>query len=333
MNAASRFSRGGAILALLAAGGCAGAALPIQRTAAGESAAVRSGPDSGSDFYGCPPFRANNTYNKVITNASVDPNSAAYIASAIQAGDSSGFYASTGVEQINLANDGTALYTVHPKSKYHQFPVQYPWASGFFIEPSGDGHAMVVQTKSCHLYESYSTSFSDETLSAYSGANWALADKFVPLPAGSPSAMASGLSLFAGMVRWEDYESGSIDHALNWAGIAHTVSQYGFVRPASDTDRLPFYGSSSYELPYGARLRLKASFSTYGWGPQSTMVANAMKTYGIYLADTGSSANGLYFSNTGAGQNPWDAGDLSVLSQLSLNDFDVIELPAIQYVQ
>lgn len=50
--------------------------------------------------------------------------------------------------------------------------------------------------------------------------------------------------------------------------------------------------NSSYELPYGARLRLRASFSTAGWGPQATMVANAMTRYGIYLADTGSDSTG-----------------------------------------
>ncbi len=113
--------------------------------------------------------------------------------------------------------------------------------------------------------------------------------------------MASGLSLFAGMVKWEDYQSGAINHALNWAAVAHTVAEYRFVRPASDTDQLAFNGGSPYQLPYGAHLRLKASFSTAGWGPEATMVANAMKTYGIYLADTGSSSNALYFSDASDG--------------------------------
>jgi hypothetical protein len=152
------------------------------------------------------------------------------------------------------------------------------------------------------------------------------------LPSGVPSAMASGLPLFAGMVRWEDYQSGSIDHALNWDGIAHTVAQYQFVYPASDTDRLQFYGKSSYQLPYGARLRLKASFDVSGWGPQATMVAQAMKTYGIYLADTGSRGNGIYFANAADGSDPWDSRDLSSLSKIAIRDFEVIELPRIQRV-
>jgi hypothetical protein len=279
-------------------------------------------------YYGCPEFK-NGTYTKIITNAPIDPNSAAYISSVIQAGDTSGFYASTGVEQINLADRRTPLRNVKPRVKWHQFPKPYPWRKDFYIEPLGDEHAMVVQTQSCHLFESYGTQFQSPTLSAYSGANWSLAKRFVPLPPGTPSAMASGLPLFAGMVRWEDYEGGSIDHALNWDGVAGTVSQYNFVRPASDTDGLAFQGSSSYQMPYGAHLRLKSTFSTQGWGPQATMVANAMKTYGVYLADTGSSGNAIYFANAADGSDPWDDQDLSSLSSITMSDFDVLKLGTI----
>jgi hypothetical protein len=312
---------------------CAGNASPSRFTFMPDtlerSATVRP---MGAGFYGCPAFRDGETYNKVVTKAAVDPDSQSYIDSVMQAGDTYGFYASTGIEQVNLADGSTKLHVVKPKSKYHQFPDPYPWQSGYYIEPSGDAHAMVVQTDSCRLYEAYSTSFNGDTLSAYSGADWHLKRRFVPLAAGSPSSMASGLSLFAGMVRWDDYESGSIDHALNWDGIAHTVSQYGFVRPASDTDRLSFNGQSSYQLPYGARLRLKASFSISGWGPQATMVAIAMKTYGVYLSDTGSSANGLYFANAQDGSNPWNSADLAALGQMKMSDFEVLKLPTIQYV-
>jgi len=333
MSCVSAVRRFGAVMALVSLASCAGAALPNRVTtltsSLKRSESVRP---AGSTFYGCPAFRDKETYNKVVTNAQLDPNSQSYIDSVIQAGDTYGFYASTGIEQINIADDSTRLHVVKPKSKYHQFPDPYPWKTGYYIEPGGDAHALVVQTNSCRLYEAYSTTFYGDTLSAYSGANWQLKRKFAPLPPGSPSSMASGLSLFAGMVRWDDYESGAIDHALNWDGISHTVSQYGFVRPASDTDRLPFYGSSSYQLPYGARLRLKASFSTSGWGPQATMVAIAMKTYGVYLSDTGSSANGLYFANAEDGTNPWNSADLSALAQIKMSDFDVLKLPAIQFV-
>jgi hypothetical protein len=249
-----------------------------------------------------------------------------------QAGDTTSFYASTGVEQVNLAANSTPMVTVAQKVSWHSFPVQYPWAGNFFIEPLNDAHAMVEQTQTCHLYETYSTTYAGGVLSAYSGANWDLSKAYAPLAPGTPSSMASGLPMFAGMVTPSDYQSGTIAHPLNWSAIAGTASQWGFVAPASDTDQLAFKGASSFELPYGAHLRLKASFSTAGWGPQATMVAQAMKTYGIYLADTGSSGNAIYFSNASNGTNPWSRVDLSSLSQITLADFDVLTLPAIQSV-
>jgi hypothetical protein len=289
---------------------------------------VRVNPDN--TYYGCPVFKTGSAYNKVVTGAAVDPHSADYIKSVVQAGDTYSFYASTGVEQINLANNNTPMVTVQQKVQYHQFPAKYPWQSSFYIEPLGDHHAMVVQTQSCRVYEAYDTTYAYGTLSAYSGANWNMKDRFVPLQPGNPSSMASGLSLFAGMVKWEDYQSGSITHALNWDGIQHTVAQYDFVKPASDAEGLPFYGSSSYQLPYGARLRLKASFNMSGWGPQATMVGNAMKTYGIFLSDTGSNGNGIYFANAADGSDPWSWSDLNALSNVHISDFDVVKLPAIQ---
>ncbi len=269
------------------------------------------------------------TYNTDISNAPIDPNSASYISSVTGAGDTSSFYASTGYERANMASSSVPMVTVSPKVSYHSFPVKYPWTSGFYIEPLSDAHAIIVQTQSCHLYESYGTTYSGGVLSAYSGANWDLTKPFVPLAPGNPSAMASGVPMFAGMVTWTDYQSGAITHPLNWSAIAGSVSEAGFVSPASDTDHLPYKGTSVYQLPYGAHLRLKASFNTSGWGPQATMVAQAMKHYGILLADTGSSGNALYFSNEPNGTNPWSSSDLSALSQLHVSDFDVLTLPTI----
>jgi hypothetical protein len=298
-------------------------------TSASATTSTTASSGNVATYHGCSVFTAGDYYNAPVTTAAVDPNSAAYITSVWRSGDTAGFYASTGIEQANLASSSTPLLTVHQQVSYHSFPVPYPWTSGFYIEPAGDKHSMVVQTQSCHLYEAYGTTYSGSTLSAYSGANWDLTKAFVPLPPNTPSSMASGLSLFAGMVKWEDYQSGAIRHALNWAAIAHTVSYKKFVRPASDTDHLPFNGAS-YDLPYGAHLRLKASFSTAGWGPQAQMVAQAMKTYGIYLADTGSSGNAIYFGDAPGGTNPWNWSDLSVLSHLHVTDFEVLTLPPVQ---
>src|ERR1700722_14645313 len=119
-----------AIAALLAA--CSGGTPPESNgwISPANPGALR--PMHSSSFYGCPVFEG--TYARIVTNAAVDPESSKYISSVIQAGDTAGFYASTGVEQVNLADKQTAMVTVHQKVQWHQFPVPYPWQSGFYIE-------------------------------------------------------------------------------------------------------------------------------------------------------------------------------------------------------
>jgi len=276
---------------------------------------------------GCPTFGGGPYYTRPVLGAPVDPHSADYIRSMIDAGNARGFWiAADPVEYVNLAAPLTPTYRVHPKVPYHTFDVKYPWRPGFRIEPLPDGHAMVLQTQSCELYESYGTSFDNGILSAYSGAHWNLRAPFLPLEPGRPSAMASGLSLYGGMIRWE--EIASIRHALNWAAPAGTVAQWDFVRPASDTDHIVFKGSSNFQLPYGARLRLRSSFDTSKFGPQSAAIAQAMKTYGIYLADT-ARTNELYNAMPLDGSNPWDAGDLASLKSIRISDFQVLSLGTI----
>lgn len=287
----------------------------------------------GARYAGCPVFTPGDYYNAPVVNARVDPHSSQYIAGAIAAGNRGGFWAaSPAVEYVNVAAPNVRAQAVRQKVSYHRFDRPYPWSPAFRIEPLRDAHAMVIDPRACRLYETYETSYDGDALAAYSGASWDLTRPFAPLPAGTPSSMASGLSMFAGLIKWEEVARGRIDHALNWAPPAGTVAQWTFVRPASDTDGLPFRGSAEYQLPYGAHLRLKRSFDISSFGPQAKAIAQAMKTYGIFLADTGSDENALYNAAPQDGSNPWDRRDLGALDSIRLSDFEVLALAPIQRV-
>lgn len=280
----------------------------------------------------CGLFGSNGAYTQPVASAPVDRDSVRYVQSMAAAGSTSGFWmAARPVETINIATGATPTFRVRQKVPYHSFGLAYPWQPGFRIEPLSDAHAIVVQVDDCRLYESYDTTFSGGGLSAYSGAVWDLRRPFVPLPPGSPSAMASGLSIYAGMARWEEVASGSIRHALNWAAPAGSVSQWTFVRPASDAEGIAFKGRGGYQLPYGAHLRLHASFDTSRFGPQSAAIARAMKTYGIYLADT-AHANELYDAIPLDGSNRWSESDLASLEAIHISDFDVLALGRVERV-
>ncbi|HEX3370238.1 MAG TPA: hypothetical protein VHS56_11730 [Candidatus Cybelea sp.] len=280
----------------------------------------------------CGLFGANGAYTQSVSASSVDPNSQRYIKSAIGAGASSGFsIAAKPVEFVNLADNRTPTFRVRPKVRWHTFSVPYPWGPGFRIEPLSDAHAIVVQTQSCRLYELYNASFAANVLSAYGGTVWNLRSPFATLPAGKSSAMASGLSLYAGAVAWEEIARGVVPHALNMAIAAGSAAQWDFVRPASNAEAIPFKGHTGYALPYGAHLRLRDSFDISRFGRQSAAIARAMKTYGLYVADTARS-NQLYSLNALDGSHHWDARDLAALSSIHLSDFQVLSLGKIQRV-
>jgi hypothetical protein len=286
-----------------------------------------------AQYAGCPIFTPNDYYNERVDNARVDAHSQQYILGALDAGNTGGFWAAApAAEFINIADERTPRVVVHEKVPYHHFHERFPWAPDFRISPLLDAHAMVVDVHSCRLYETYDTSY-DGQLSAYSGAVWDLRRPFVPLSPGTPSSMASGLSIFSGMIKWEEVQAGHIDHALNWTPPAGTAAEYDFVRPASYTDGHPFNGRTPYALPYGAHLRLKRSFDISRFGPQARVIAQAMKTYGIYLADTGSKGNGLYNAAPLSGEDRWDASDLAALDSIHITDFEVLALPQVQRVR
>lgn len=291
-----------------------------------------------AQYAGCPIFTAGDYYNAPVTTASLDPNSAAFISGNYAAGNTAGismFFPSH--EYVNVATNSTPLLTVIPTATYHasEFNVPYPWASTFQIENApSDEHSMVLQKDTCHLYEAYQTVYnaSANTLSAYSGWNWDLTKSFVVLPKDTPSAMASGLSLFAGMVKWEEVQAGSVNHALNIALPAGTLCYQCFVTPASDTESYAFRGTSAYQLPYGAHLRLKASVSISGFSPQAQIILRAMQTYGVFIADTGCCME-MYDATPLDGNNAhWDASGINAaLGSLRVTNFDVLAMPPIQH--
>ena len=198
-----------------------------------------------------------------------------------------------------------------------------------FIEPSGDDHYMALLTTApkCHLYESYSTTFTGSSLSAYSGVNYDLSKPFTVLPNAQSSAMASGLSIFAGMVKYEEL-SGGIHHALNFSMFSRSPCNC-YTKPASSADGLAYDGpATNYEFPYGGHLRLKASFDDSKFGPQSKAIAEAMKHFGMFLADTSghySNNNAIYTMNPLNGGS-WSGSDLSVLGKLRFSDFEVLKV-------
>lgn len=300
--------------------GCGGGA----GTSPGSNAISSSG---AATYLSCPVFSGGDAYNARVTDAPRDSHSAEYIASMLSgAHRSTGMY--VGMNVINVATNATPLVAVSWTA--HRPPsgtARWPWTGSFSISPNQDHHAIVFQRDSCHIYETYGTAYNG-ALSAYSGADWDLRQSFAPLPYDTPSSLSSGLSLFAGTIKAHEIASGFIGHALDVAPPAGALAAHLFVRPAAYTGGAPYTGTApAYELPWGAHLRLKASYDISSYPPQAKTILQALKDYGAYVADTGSS--GAELALYGESSGVWNAGDLAALDRVPWSAFEVLPLGAV----
>jgi hypothetical protein len=132
-------------------------------------------------------------------------------------------------------------------------------------------------------------------------------------PAGWTSADAAGLSVFAGLVKIAEVKAGVITHAIR---VTFNNTQKGYVYPATHYAGSSALGSS--DPPMGLRLRLKSSVDTSKFSKPGQVVAKAMTTYGLIVADIGSD---WYFQ--GDSDDGWNDQDVSdtYIGEL-LTDFD-----------
>jgi len=182
---------------------------------------------------------------------------------------------------------------------------------------SGDRHMLLVDRDRHLLFELYHTRW-NATLNRWeagSGAVFPL-DSNARRPEGWTSADAAGLAILPGLVRYEEaFGTEPIRHAFRF-----TVSQSrGRVFPASHTAST---SNSPDALPMGARLRLKTGKDTSSYPPEVRRIFQAMKTYGLILADNGTD---MYI--TGTHDTRWNNDVLNpAFASLRASDFEVIQL-------
>jgi len=189
----------------------------------------------------------------------------------------------------------------------------YPIPNNVHVEGGGDRHAILVDRHACRLYELYDLQRTASGWQAGSGAIWNLRTNALR-PAGWTSADAAGLPIYPGLARYDEVARGVIAHALRFTAPR---TRRAFLYPARH------YASSSDDPslpPMGLRVRLKASVDISGFPRQARIVLQALKTYGMILADNGSS---WYIS--GAPDPRWNNDDLHTLGRITGADFEVVD--------
>lgn len=307
---------GTALLALMLACGGGG----------GSSSSSGSGPtDAGSpgaDLNGWVPFPSDNPWNTDISAAPVDPNSATLIASI---GLTTGLHPDFGTTYQGKPNG--IPYTVVPGNQAkvpvsfdepsESDPGPYPIPPAAPIEAGSDAHVLVVDPTNNRLYEIGNAVVQNGGASwhAYSGAVFDTSSNALR-PDGWTSADAAGLPIFPGLVRYDEAViHGAIHHALRFT-VSNT--RHAFVHPATH------YASSytgSDRPPMGMRVRLKASVDISSYPAEVQVILQALKTYGMFVADNGSN---WYIS--GAPDSRWNDSNLATLSGIKGSDFEVVQM-------
>ena len=283
--------------------------------------AAAAGPSAG----GCPVFPADNVWNTDVSTLPVHARSAAWTAGMGGAakrlhpdfGSSGDPSAPYGIPYI-VVSGGHAKVPVSFDYADESDPGPYPLGPDTPIEggasAGGDRHALMLDSSSCRLYELYDTHYSAGGSTAGSGAVFDLGANGPLRPSSWTSADAAGLPIFPGLLRPEEVNAGSVTHAIRFTA---NRTDRSFVWPA----RHQAGAASDPSLPpMGARFRLRANFDTSNFRDDTRTVLEAMKHYGLMLADNGSD---WFF--TGAADNGWSSAMLDQLKTVPASAFDAVD--------
>jgi serine/threonine-protein kinase len=265
-----------------------------------------------------PRFRSDSVWNRNIAAAPLHPQSAAMISTLTGLG---GF--GFGRMQIDFgmhvvrAAAGAPTYPILDRGGYYlpdcePLGALVPVPPGAAIEgqtgmtcpASEDCHYLVVQGST--VYEVYRGDLLASGLQAQCLAVWRLFTPYPPEGRGEhcTSADAAGFPMapllfnadeIAASLAQDATGGGDLRHALRFIlpnpRMATTEPGGGgtpvYVRPASHAGGPT---GPSTTVPYGSRLRLRASFPLAGYNPAARVILNTMKRYGIVLADGGNIA-------------------------------------------
>jgi hypothetical protein len=212
------------------------------------------------------------------------------------------------------------------------------------VNNRGDSHLLVWDEDNNVAYEFYRASRSSENADGHWHADgesvWGMStNAFRPL--GWTSADAAGLPILPGLVRPDEGlptaqgGQGIIRHALRFT-LPNAVILDQYLYPGSHIANTG--NNRSLQPPMGARFRLKASVDISTLNPQARIIAQAMKDYGLIVADNGSAfyVSGASYSVNSTNQFAltWDDNDIQDtthgLKSLLFTNFEVVDLsPAV----
>jgi hypothetical protein len=280
---------------------------------------------------GCDVFTADDAWNRDISGEDADPEWTDKLQALVGDVNIHPDYGNSGDEHygipINIVPESQAPVDVEfdgypEESDPGPWPLPDPASAkiegGTADACDGDCHLNVVQNGKCMLYEGYACSNDGSGWRCANGAKWDLTkNSYGQRPKGWTSADAAGLSVTAGVLRYDEVKSGEVKHAIRFTV---ECTRNNFVAPAShravpgDCDP-----DDPNAPPMGLRVRLKSDYDVSGLSESARVVARAMQTYGMIIADNGSN---FFFQGE---DNPgWTEDDVEPLKSIPASAFEAL---------
>ncbi len=327
---ATRSSRAGLFLAALLLVGCGDKGPPASGSSDG---GIISNPGQ-TEICRKPLFPADAPWNTDISTATVDSQSSAVI----------GFLQSRGWGggrmQIDfsievLCTDDAPMRSFQKTGDFYSpdcddtaVPVPPSGAlegeNGYECTGDGDCHLIVIHRPTRKLFEQWRANISGGTYQGGCLAVWDLSRVYPAQGRGEQctSADAAGLPITPLLFDADEVAAGEIKHAIRFILPNDRIRNATYVHPATHATRAASGGTNA--PPYGARLRLKASYPVDSLPTAGAkVVARALQKYGMILADGGNIA--LTAQSDRFTQAKWDGllGPLD-LRAIQPSDFELV---------
>lgn len=271
----------------------------------------------------CPVLPANNVWNAPVNQLPVAANSATLVGTigasvTLHADFGSGLYQGEpiGIPFITVPGTqakypATFQYGSESDPGPYAIPLNAPIEGG--SASTGDRHAIAIDTDNCILYELWSAYPQSASWQAGSGAIFNLNSNTLR-PSGWTSADAAGLPIFPGLVKYDEVAAGVIQHAIRLT-VPQTLDTFVWPARHEASSRT----GSAYPA-MGQRFRLRANFDISSYTSDVRVILQALKTYGMFVADNGSA-----WFISGAPDSRWNNDNLGTLRNVVGSDFEAVD--------
>lgn len=195
---------------------------------------------------------------------------------------------------------------------------------GLACTSDGDCHMIVVDQSTDTLYEMWRANLLSGEFFGGCLAVWDLDREYGLTGRGldCTSADAAGFPIAALLFTADEVQSGEIDHAIRFILPNARIRERVYVGPATHSTGATSGGPLA--PPYGARFRLRADYPVESLPSEGArVVARAMQTYGMFLADAGNIA--LTAQSDRLTETRWEGLlDTHDLIDLHVTDFEMV---------